>query len=170
MFRFIRVPFGGLFTFGIAAIQLHWVSDVHIKREVGVVCALVGFRYNDGMADKRKGQLDALKAAAERLRRREQLDLLARKALEHDKKFEGIDTRFDAVDKRFDGIDKRFDEHDEQFTELKKLGRNILSLQDQTLASLRKTEVEQTTTTSWLKRLDKDVERLKKKVGLKSIV
>ena len=70
-------------------------------------------------------------------------------------------------DKRFDGIDKRFDEHDEQFTELKKLGRNILSLQDQTLASLRKTEVEQTTTTSWLKRLDKDVERLKEKVGLK---
>lgn len=49
-------------------------------------------------------------------RQQEQLDLLAKKALEHD---------------------ERFDEHDKRFDKIEKLSKDILSLQDQMLALLR---------------------------------
>ena len=92
-----------------------------------------------------------------------------------DERFEGLDRRFDTMDKRLNTLgdkvlehDKKFDEHDKRFDNLEEFGRRILTLQDQTLTILRKKEIEQTATTSWLKRLDKDVEQLKKKAGLKT--
>jgi chromosome segregation ATPase len=43
-----------------------------------------------------------------------QLELIAKTAVDHDKKFEQIDRHFEVIDKRFDFIDKRFDSMDER--------------------------------------------------------
>jgi len=118
-------------------------------------CALVRFGYNGGMENKKQ----------------EQLDLLAKKALEHDKRFDAHDKRFDAHDKKFDGIDKRFDGIEKQVQTLessvKEFKKQTLEGQDEMLTILRRLDEERVTADSWLERLDKNVGRLNKKVGLK---
>ena len=89
-------------------------------------------------------------------KQQEQLDLLAKKALEHD---------------------ERFDEHDKRFDKIEKLSRDILSLQDQTLTLLRKQEVEQVSISTAKVRHDKAIEghekrivRLERKAGIEQAV
>ena len=118
-------------------------------------------------------------------KKQEQLDLLAKKAFEHDKRFDAHDKRFDAIDRRFDthdkkfeGIDKRFDGQDNRLDEhgkqietlqssLDEFKKQSLKSQDEMLTILRRLDEERVTADSWLERLDKDVRQLKKKVGLK---
>ena len=115
--------------------------------KVGGSCVFEAFGYNGGMENKKQ----------------EQLDLLAKKAFEHDK--------------RFDAVDERFDEHDKRFDNLEKLGREILSLQDQTLTLLRKQETEQVSISAAKVRHDKAIEghekrivRLERKAGIEQVV
>ncbi len=50
---------------------------------------------------------------------------------------------------------------------VKEFKGQFLKGQDEMLTILRRLDEERVTADSWLKRLDKDVERLKEKVGLK---
>jgi len=113
--------------------------------------------YNSGMENKKQ----------------EQLDLLAKKAFEHDKRFDAHDKKFEKIDKRFDGVDKTLDEHGKQIqtlqSSIKEFKRQSLKGQDEMLTILRRLDEERVTSDSWLERLDKDVRQLKKKVGLKGV-
>ena len=141
------------------------------KEGEGSSCVIGGIGYNGGMESKKQ----------------EQLDLLAKKALEHDgrfdkhdKRFDAIDRRFDTHDKKFEGIDKRFDGQDKRLDEhgkqietlqssVEEFKKQTLKGQDEMLTILRRLDEERVTADSWLEKLDKDVRQLKKKVGLKGV-
>ena len=115
------------------------------------------------MEDKTKGKSNAMSDAIEQRLRQGQLDLLAKKALEHDKKFEGINKRLDAHDKKFETLQSSVDE----------MKNEVLTALDKNTVLLEKISLEQdATTTANIRRdeahdkLDKRVVKLEKKSGI----
>jgi len=68
------------------------------------------------------------------------------------------------VDERFEGVDKQLTSLNKELSGFK---RQTLATQDEMLTILRRLDEERVTTGAWLSRIDKDVERLKEKVGIR---
>lgn len=85
-----------------------------------------------------------------------------------DKRFEQVDKRFEQVDKRFEQVDKRFGCLEEDVKETKDNVKLILDGMDAQVKQTEILKIEQVAIKSGLKRLEKRVDIVEKKVGCNS--
>ena|SRR3989338_6942016 len=98
------------------------------------------------------------------------LDFVTKKLLEHDERFDAHDKRFDAHDRQFKAVSKKLLEHDDKFealeTKIDGFESEMITRLDKIVVAVERLDQERLFQIHRLDRHEKDIDKLKQKVGI----
>lgn len=94
--------------------------------------------------------------------------LLQQKLFEYDQRFSSVDGKLLEHDQRFVTIDQKLLEHDQRFSGIDNKLDSVMNSLDGMTGILLRLDQERIFTGEWIRRIEQDVEVLKKRAGHKS--